>query len=113
MFYLQNIIKLKLKKKKNFKNIQSWRGRRKDKDILMFRLKSKKIYKRKKKRKYHNFNIYNKINYINYNRISFLFFYWKYYIMFFGLKINNKNHNFKKKYNVENLNAQIINDFNN
>lgn len=113
MFYLQNIIKLKVKNKKNLKNIQSWRGRRKEKDILMFRLKSKKIYKRKKKRKYHNFNIYNKITYINYNRMSFLFFYWKYYIMFFGLKISNKNHNFKKKYNLENLNTNHINDFNN
>lgn len=100
MFYLQNIIKLKMKKRKNFKDLQTWRGRRKEKDFLMFRLKSKKIYKRRRKRKYHNFNINKKINTIHHNRISFLIFYWKYFVMFFGLKLYNKNNNIKKKYNL-------------
>jgi hypothetical protein len=54
----------------------------------VFRFKSKKIYKRKRLKKYsYNYNIYNEINKYNMN---FLYFYWKYFIIFLGLKLRSK-----------------------
>jgi len=65
----------------------------------IFKYKSKKIYKKKKSRKFgflhDSFDILKKTKF----SISFLFFYWKYFIIFLGLKVRNQNNsynNYKK-----------------
>lgn len=59
-----------------------------------FRYKSKKIYKKKKSKKYGI--IYNTFENINKDRMSFLFFYWKYFIIFLGLNLRNKSDKFSR-----------------
>lgn len=64
----------------------------------LFRYKSKKIYKKRKLRKYGYLDeTLNNINETKSN-ISFLFFYWKYFIIFLGLKLQNQSYILKKKY---------------
>jgi len=63
----------------------------------IFRYKSKKIYKKRKLRKYGYMDDYfNRINKTKFG-INFLFFYWKYFIMFLGLKIRDNSFYLKRK----------------
>ena len=41
---------------------------------------------------------------MDHNRMSFLVFYWKYFIMFLGLKISRKKNSFNKKYIMDQYN---------
>lgn len=54
----------------------------------MYRFKSKKIYKWKKRRKYNY--IYKPFKDVKKEKMNFFFFYWKYFIIFFGLKLRSK-----------------------
>jgi ribosomal protein S2 len=94
LLYLIKIYKNYKNKKLKYKN----KPIKKYKFDYMFRYKSKKIYKRRKLRKYINYyNIYDEISKKK-NNINFFFFYWKYFIIFLGLKISVKSYYFKKKY---------------
>lgn len=65
--------------------------------IIFLDLKLRK-YIKKKKRKYGY--IYEDHHDINKERgsMSFLFFHWRYFLIFLGLKLRNKSFNFKNRY---------------
>lgn len=103
LLYLVKIYKNYKNKKFKYRN----RPLKKYKFDYMFRYKSKKIYKRKKLRKYlYNYNFYEEIG-KNKNYMNFLFFYWKYFIIFLGLKSKIKSYYLKKKY-ILNINKKKI-----
>ena len=89
---LHYLIKIKNINKKLYKDKKI----KKYKISYMFRFKSKKLYKRKKRKK--RSNLYEPFNNIDKNRMSFLFFYWKYFIIFLGLKLRNKSYTYNNKY---------------
>jgi hypothetical protein len=84
LFYLIKICKNYKSKKLKYRN----RIIKKYKYDYVFRYKSKKIFKKKKLKKYGY--AYNFINQVKKNNMNFLFFYWKYFIIFLGLKLRSK-----------------------
>jgi ribosomal protein S2 len=89
LFSLFNLIKLEYYKGKIKKR------NKKKKITYFFRIKSKKIRRIKNKK----YKLLKKviIKDIDQTRIAFLYFYWKYFILFLGLNLRNYNH--KNNYN--------------
>jgi ribosomal protein S2 len=91
LIYLLQISK-NYRKKYRHRNINKHLNLKKYRSNYVFRYKSKKIYKKKKSRKYgFIYESFNNINIQKYS-MSFLFFYWKYFIIFLGLKLYYRPH---------------------
>jgi small subunit ribosomal protein S2 len=88
LFSFNNLIKL-------YNTYTNKKKEKRYKFTYMFKYKSKRIYKKRKSKK--NGIIYNNFEYIDKDRISFLFFYWKYFIIFLGLNLRRKWNIFRNK----------------
>lgn len=76
--------------------------------FYVFRYKSKKLYKRRKQKLYGKY--YDSFYGMNKNKtgMGFFFFHWKYFMMFLGLKLRNKDYNFRfRKFNLLKLKKKI------
>lgn len=104
LYSLVNIFKFDKKiRKYKYRNINTDMFTKKLKYSYIFRYKSKKFNRKRRLRKYGS--LYDSFQYLNKNNINmaFLFFYWKFLIIFLGIKLRSrqKNINFKlKKLNI-------------
>lgn len=104
LYSLVNIFKFDKKiRKYKYRNINTDMFTKKLKYSYIFRYKSKKFNRKRRLRKYGS--LYDSFQHLNKNNINmaFLFFYWKFLIIFLGIKLRSrqKNINFKlKKLNI-------------
>lgn len=102
-FNLHNIVSFakfseKRRYKQFFKNKEKNMSLNKFRLSYIFRYKNKTLYNKKKKSKYtHFFDGFNRINEGKHINMAFLFFYWKFLIIFLGLKIRLPYKNFYLK----------------
>jgi hypothetical protein len=103
-FNLHNIVRLakfseKRKYKQLYKNKEEKMSLNKFRLFYIFRYKNKILYNKKKKSKHGLFfDELNKINEGKNINMAFFFYYWKFLIIFLGLKIRLSNYNLNIKY---------------
>jgi hypothetical protein len=99
LYYLVRIFKSYKKRKYRYKykNLNIDMFSKKLRYFYVFRYKSKKIFRKWKRQKNYGsvYDSFRRLNIRGANKMAFLFFYWKFFMLFLGLKLRNRFLSFK------------------